>query len=1130
MGLTKLAITRPVFIFMVMLFCMAAGWRAFNSMRKEENPEVTFGTISISTIYPGAGPDEINTLVTRPIEESVGSVNGLIEVTGTSQEGVSIVVCNFDVTANINNALDDVRTKVDSALGRLPKDANKPVIDKFDISGSPILTLGVSSPTLNSQQLRDLMDQKIKDRLAQVQGVGAVSVIGGDTREFQVQVKKDQLLAYGIGILDVQRAVQAATLNVPSGRVVQGERETSVRVIGEFKTVADIQNMIVSISDPRNQGSKSVSVRLSEIADVTETVAERRSYSRLNGNDAITVAVQKSREGNAIEIEKQYKTLLPQLEKEFPVKFVVTYDSAKRIDESLFDLLLTLYIGILLVAGIVYVFLHNLRGTIIVAIAIPVCLLATLMLMQLFGFTVNNLSMLALSLAIGVLVDDAIVVLENIYRHLERGENPVDAAINGRNEIGLAAIAITMADVVVFVPVGLMGGIVGQFFRPLGLGFALCVLLSLFVSFTITPMLAARWYKAGEDMEHPKGGFAKWFENAFTRFAGRYRSTLAWALKHRWFVFISGWVVLISVFMIIGGGSTPTLSAAFQMGFMPMMIAIVISVIVFLGNIFRGFIKPRFILFGLLFGLAFPVAGMVGHAYGQWKKSPLFAFQFFPVSDQGQVSIAIQMPPGTALATTASVVERLEKIVLKHPETKYVISRVGSKGGGFSAGDIGTNFASIDVTLRDKAALLDRLLGKVKRDNLRLVSDTSVSAEMLAQIGRVAGAQVTVATGGAQGFGSAIQMSFRSDNQAALQASAQRVRAKLAEGAVPGVINVDISSKPGKPELHAIPDRARMADSGVTTADVASAMRTLYEGNTDTKLRVNGREYPIRVMMDIFDRNNPDIVGQVPLKFAQGRAIYLDSVTDLRQAIGVDKIERRSREQEVRITADLLPGYAAGNVQQQINEYITAQRLLEPEVTQKNLGQADVQQREMGYLMGALVTGLFLVFMLLASLYNNLIYPFVIQLAQPQAMTGALLALVLTDKSLNIVGFIGLIALVGLVGKNAILLVDYTNTLRERGKDRLEAILEAGPTRLRPIMMTTIAVILGMLPVALAIGRGSEFRETIGIIIIGGILLSTVLTLVVIPCSYTIFDDILISFNKAKASRSAKRKTDAAQI
>ncbi|MBL8040758.1 MAG: efflux RND transporter permease subunit, partial [Chthonomonas sp.] len=298
----------------------------------------------------------------------------------------------------------------------------------------------------------------------------------------------------------------------------------------------------------------------------------------------------------------------------------------------------------------------------------------------------------------------------------------------------------------------------------------------------------------------------------------------------------------------------------------------------------------------------------------------------------------------------------------------------------------------------------------------------------------------------------------------------------------------------------------------------------------DTKLRVNGREYPIRVMMDIGDRNNPDIVGQVPLKFAQGRAIYLDSVTDLQQAIGVDKIERRSREQEVRITADLLPGYAAGNVQQQINEYITAQRLLEPEVTQKNLGQADVQQREMGYLMGALVTGLILVFMLLASLYNNLIYPFVIQLAQPQAMTGALLALVLTDKSLNIVGFIGLIALVGLVGKNAILLVDYTNTLRERGKDRLDAILEAGPTRLRPIMMTTIAVILGMLPVALAIGRGSEFRETIGIIIIGGILLSTVLTLVVIPCSYTIFDDILISFTKAKASRAAKRNADATQV
>jgi HAE1 family hydrophobic/amphiphilic exporter-1 len=1050
----------------------------------------------------------------------------LIEITGTSQEGVSVVVCQFDVTINVVTALNDVRAKVDSVVGRLPKDVTKPVIDKFDTSASPILTLGVSSPTLNSQQLRDLIDQKVKDRLAQVAGVGAVSVNGGDTREFQVQVRKDQLLAYGIGILDVQRAVQAATLNIPSGRVIQGERETSVRVLGEFKTISDIQNMIVSISDARNQGAKSVSVRLSDIADVKETVAERRSYSRLNGNDAITLFIQKSRDGNAIEIERQFKALLPQLEKDFPVKFVVTFDSAKRIDESLFDLLLTLYIGILLVAGIVYVFLHNLRGTVIVAIAIPVCLLATLMLMQVFGFTVNNLSMLALSLAIGVLVDDAIVVLENIYRHLEHGEDPVEAAINGRSEIGLAAIAITMADVVVFVPVGLMGGIVGQFFRPLGLGFALCVFLSLFVSFTITPMLAARWYRAGEDMEHPKGGFARWFENAFSRFAGRYRRVLAWALNHRWFVFISGWVILISVFMGIGGGFAPNIQAAIGTGAPLMMPCIAIGVVVFIVNIFRGYVKPKFILYGLLFGLAFPTASVVGHVYGQWKKSPLFAFQFFPVSDQGTVSIVVQMPPGTALQTTAGVVERIEKIVLKHPETKYVISRVGSKGGGFSAGDVGTNFAAIDVTLRDKAALLDRLLGKVKRDNLRLVSDTSVSAEMLAQIGRVAGAQVTVATGGAQGFGSAIQMSFRSDNQQALQASAQRVREKLAEGAVPGLINVDISSKPGKPELQAIPDRARMADSGMTTADIASAMRTLYEGNTDTKLRVDGREYNIRVMMDLEDRNNPDIVGQMPLKFSQGRAIYLDSVADLRQAVGVDKIDRRSREQEIRITADLLPGYAAGNAQQQVDQYIKDNNLLDPIVTQKNLGQADVQQREMGYLMGALLTGLVLVFMLLASLYNNLVYPFVIQLAQPQALTGALLALVLTDKSLNIVGFIGLIALVGLVGKNAILLVDYTNTLRERGKDRLEAILEAGPTRLRPIMMTTIAVILGMLPVALAIGRGSEFRETIGIIIIGGIVLSTVLTLVVIPCSYTIFDDLLISFTRTKARRTHRDSND----
>jgi HAE1 family hydrophobic/amphiphilic exporter-1 len=342
------------------------------------------------------------------------------------------------------------------------------------------------------------------------------------------------------------------------------------------------------------------------------------------------------------------------------------------------------------------------------------------------------------------------------------------------------------------------------------------------------------------------------------------------------------------------------------------------------------------------------------------------------------------------------------------------------------------------------------------------------------------------------------------------------IRRGLENGAIEGVINPDISSKPGKPELRALPDRTRLADANLTVADIANTMRILYEGNDDTKYRVAGREYDIRVMMDYVDRDNPDIVGKLPVSFYQGNPIFLSEVAEIVPGIGVDKLDRRDRADEVRLTADLLPGYSAGNVQTQIDDWLEKENLVPEGVKIKPLGQADVQAREGGYLFGALGIGLLLVYMLLASLYDNLLYPFIIQLAQPQAMVGALLALMISDKTLNIVGFIGIITLVGLVGKNAILLVDYTNTLRARGKSRREAILEAGPTRLRPIMMTTLALILGVLPVALAIGRGSEFRETIGITIIGGISLSTILTLVVIPCSYTIFDDVSRSFSRRR--------------
>ncbi|MEQ1821604.1 MAG: efflux RND transporter permease subunit [Fimbriimonadaceae bacterium] len=1220
MGLTRIAIARPVFMLMIMLVVMLMGILSYRGMRVEQNPEVQFGVVSVATVYPGAGPDEVNTLISKPIEEAVSGVAGIREVTSTSQEGLSVVVANFEIGTNMDVALNDARGKVDQVVGQLPTGVEKPTIAKADSSTEPVMSMTLSSKRLSLRELRDLADNTLKDRFAQIPGVASVEVSGGEVRELQVRIKKDALLSYGLGIIPIQRAIQAATLNVPSGRMVTGTQEYAVRVLGEFKTVDDIKNTVLTISDPQNPNAKGKVIRLGDVADVVDGSRERTQFSRINGLETVALTIQKTREGNAVDIataimgdanapeitaekvaakvEKSGKgslNLLEQLQNKYGVTCQVTRTQSSIIKDSIDDLNFSLWFGILLVSLIVYIFLHNFRGMLIVAIAIPVCIFATYIVMKLLGFTINNLSMLALSLAVGVLVDDAIVVLENIYRHLQMGEDPREAALNGRAEIGLAAIAITLADVVVFLPIGTMGGIVGQFFRPLGIGFAVCVLISLFVSFTITPMLAARWYRKGENVEHFDKGFAGWFERRFDAFREFYRRILVWALNHRWFVFVTGNISLVAVAMVIVGGFVPKEAFFFSKGdagpqpgpglimlilslavgfiafginywpkkvpdgalrakaaiggmavfamlltatapakFIQMTLAgavsfwVIAGVVAFISNFFSPHFKARFMGGAALVGVVFIAAMFLGRGWADFKGEAIFKGGFFPPSDGGQVSVSIELPPGSNLAETTAVVERIEKICQAHPETRYVRSSVGSSGSGaagFSVASSGSNRASVSVTLKDKFSPM----GTGEHRGTRRIADTDVAAQLTEQVGRLAGAKVTVSAAGGVGFGPPIQMSFTGDDRELLVKTVDNIRLKLQNGAIKNVINPDVSSKPGKPEVRAIPDRNRLADVGLTVADLAATMRVLYEGNRDTKFRVSGQEYDVRVMLDYDDRNDPEMVKQIPISFYQGNPVYVPDVANLVQGVGVDKIERRDRAEEVRLTADLLPGAAAGNAQEEIKAYIKDNKLIPEGVIQKDLGQADFQAREGVYLITALLIGFVLVYMLLAALFENMLYPLIIQLAQPQAMVGALLALMITDKTFNIIGFIGLITLVGLVGKNAILLVDYTNTLRAEGMNREEAILKAGPIRLRPISMTTLALILGILPVALALGRGSEFRETIGISIIGGITLSTLLTLLVIPCSYTIFDDLSQVFVNRRKRKQELRALDEEQ-
>ncbi len=1133
MNLTLSAIKRPIWVWMLFVAAVVLGLRAFLSLPVEENPEVSFPNISVQTAYFGANPEEIENQVTRVIEEAVSSVNGIQTIESTSIEGVSIVSIQFELKINQDTALSDVKSKVDSVLGRLPQDVERPIVSKLDFSGAPILMVSAESDKMTPLELRDFLDDRVQDRLARIPGVAQISVQGGQVREIRVGVDRERLLSYGIGILDVTDAINGATINTPGGRITEGNRETSIRVQGEFKSVEDLRNLVIPIANRNDPNGTPAIVRLKDIATVTDGPAERTVISRVNGRESVLISLQKAREGNAVEITKAAKSELAKVEKETGIRFTITQESAEQIKESITDLNIALILGIILVVSIIYLFLHNFRGTLIVALAIPTCLFVAFALIQAFGFTLNSMTMLGLSLAIGILVDDAIVVLENTYRHLIKGEEPATAALNGRMEIGLAAIAITMVDLVVFLPVAFMGGIIGQFFRPFALTVAAATLTSLLVSFTLTPMLASRWYRKGENLED-KHGFPKWFDDRFNAFANGYRQLLDRALHRRWLVFMAGWAFLFGVFMMImgGGGEKEVLKAIAPAQIMA-IITLIFGVIIAL---IASLVKRRLFIAPLIGALAFAgvllAFGFVGYKLSERKGGPIFTNRFFGGGDTGNVQVQITMPPGSSLERTTEVVKRIEEIAMARPETEYVTSQIGALSGGFGVGNTGSQYAGVTVDLIQKYAILDSIMFWVDHGEVRTKSSDTIVSELQQQIGKIPDAKIVVTTGGAFG-GAPIDVRVMSSNPDIVPAAANKAM-EIMSG-IEGIVSLELSSKPGKPELLITPDRVRMADNDLSVQRLGGVTRTLFEGDTSARYREAGREYDIRVNLTDDVRQNTDALASVPILFRSGNPIYLGDVTDIRTSVGPDKVERRDRQRQIAVTAQLLPGFVTGTVGQTITQKLEAAKTageVPEQITFSQGGENEIQAREMPYMGQAFMLGLILVFLVLASLFDNILYPFIIQLAQPQAFVGALLALMVTSQPLDLVGMIGFIMLIGLVGKNAILLVDYTNTLRDQGRNRHDAILEAGPIRLRPIMMTTIAMILAMLPIAAAIGRGSEFRAPLGIVIIGGLLLSTLLTLFVVPASYTLLDDLSNSISGAmqrRRERQDARKLRAAQ-
>ena len=1068
MGITRLAIRRPIAILMLVLAFVVLGYISYRSLPAELNPKVDFGVVSVVTTYAGTNPQEMETLITKPIEDSISGVSGLKQISSTSQQGVSNISCEFFIGTDLNAASADVRQKVDAVRQKLPTQADSPVVSKRDTSSAPVMYIAMTGGE-SSRQLRVLADNVVSERLQQAPDVAAVDIFGGDQREIRVAVQRDRLTAYGITISQLADAIDKANSNVAAGYIQTDAIYQSIRFLGEFANVDEIRKLRIPLpaqtsspttTTPATTGSSTGNagvaaakwVQLGDIAKVMDTTVERTQSSTIDGKDTVVMAIEKTSDGNTLKACNGVKDQLAEVHKYIPsnVNFTLTQDTSKQVKDNLKDVVTSLMLGALLAILIVYLFLHNLRATFIIALAIPTCLISTFLPISMFGFTLNTMTLLGLSLAIGILIDDSIVVLENIVRHLQLGEDPVTAAIKGRTEIGLAAVTLTAVDLVVFIPIAFMGGVVGEFFRSFGAAVAVAVSFSLFVSFTLTPMLASRWFHKGEHFESEgegQRGFAAAFDRQYHKFQASYRRFLAVCLRHPWIVVISGNALLVVVVMIIG---------------------------------------------------------------------PKLGFRFAPGQDQSQVAVTIEAPAGSSLAYTRSISDEVERRIRAdkevNPNVKYLLTSIG-QSNSTGSGNVGTQYGNIQVSLYDKAAPLDVFHGNKSDtgEQLRNVADASIAAKIRNLVTTIPGAKIQASeVNGFGGGGAPLTINIVGQNFNDLMRAAQAVKTYITT--VPGVYNTDISFKASQPELQIRLDRDRAASYGLNLQDVASSVAAATQGDIRSKYRdpQDSQQYNIDVQLSGQQKNNPYQIRNIPIGFANNHPVLLGDVASIQLGAGPTRVDRLNRLREVAVTGYLLPGYQIGNINQKTDP------ALKKMFNQKDFaalsytwgGEAQSIGDEGPFLVQAVLLGIILSYMLMAALFNNVLYPLAIMLTLPQALVGALLALYLTGQPFSLIAAIGVILLNGLAAKNGILMVDYTNTLRARGYKRVDALLEAAPTRLRPILMTSTAIIGATLPTALALGRGAGFRQSLGIVVVGGVIVSTVLTLVVIPSVYLLFDNL----------------------
>ncbi|MBZ9631581.1 efflux RND transporter permease subunit [Salegentibacter sp. LM13S] len=1020
MSITELSIKRPLLITVMFVTLILFGIIGYNSLSLNLLPKFTTNVVSVNTTYTGASPEEVLASVTEPLEDALSSVEGVDAISSSSQEGSSSISLELTNSVSTADAQLDAERKVNEILASLPEDVDDPVVSRMSSDDEPILKLSITA-NMSDTELYDFIDNEIKPLLTNITGVSDVSVIGGTKRQINIDIDNDKLKAYNLSLLDVNSVISTSDASFPAGKIESDNNRYSLDLNAKVQTVEQLRNVVL------RQNIDGSRVLLKDVASITDGKENATQLNRLNSEPAIGIEIKKQTDANTVAVSKLAKQRLEELKADYAAdnfEYNIASDQSTYTQASADAVVHDLLLAVIIVSFVMLFFLHSVRSSMFVLVALPSAMIPTFIMMWAFGYSLNMMTLMSLSLVVGILVDDSIVILENIFRHMEMGKDKRTAALDGRNEIGFTALAITLVDVVGFLPLALVGGMIGNIVKEYAMVVVFSTLLSLLVAFTLTPLLASRWAKLTHLSKTSLWGKTnRWFESLIDDLREFYSKVLIWSLGHKRYV-----IIAISV-LIIGS-------------------------------------------------VALIPIGFVGT-------------EFIPTSDRGELNIQIDLAGNTPLNKTNEKVAQIESIILKHPEVVNVFSKVGTQSGaGMGANSSSnSNLAEISIQLIDV--------------NERAISTVDFGRKVRDEIMQIPGVKPTIKTVGMTGSANFdIQMDVRGVNTDSIMKAAAIVKDIFEK--TPGTDYVQYSTKEAKPQVSIALDHEKMASYAVTVNDVGNSVQYAFSGSDNTKFRDKGEEYAVNLELDASNTMTIEDVRKFNVQNSRGASIPLEAIATITETSSQSVLERTDRLNSVTINA-IAVGRPSGSISMEIKEQLeNVDFPAGVQVVEAGFGKN--QNDAFSSLFSAVGLGILLMYLIMVALYESVVYPFVVLFSLPVAIIGAILALALTLNTINLFSILGIIMLLGLVAKNAILIVDFANQEKEKSMSVRDALVSAGRERLRPILMTTLAMVFGLLPMALSSDAGSETKNGMAWVIIGGLTSSMIFTLVFVPVMYTVIE------------------------